>query len=56
MGGNDDFSTEMLEWRLGVAKAINYKGDIQSPPCEFYCRFKQKFFIVICFFPTPNLI
>jgi len=31
-GGNDDFSTEMLEWRLGVAHVINYKGDLKTPP------------------------
>ena len=22
----------MLEWRLGVSKVINYKGDLSSPP------------------------
>merc|ERR1711990_988077 len=27
LGGHDHFSTEMLEWRLGVSKVINYKGD-----------------------------
>jgi len=31
-GGNDDFSTEMLEWRLGVAQVISYKGDLKTPP------------------------
>jgi len=31
-GGTDDFSTEMLEWRLGVANVINYKGDLKTPP------------------------
>ena len=25
----------MLEWRLGVAKAINYRGDLSQPPCKF---------------------
>ena len=32
LGGHDEFSTEMLEWRLGVSKAINYRGDINQPP------------------------
>ena len=32
LGGHDNFSTEMLEWRLGVSKAINYRGDISQPP------------------------
>ena len=32
VGGVDDFSTEMLEWRLGVADIINYKGDKKNPP------------------------
>jgi len=31
-GGTDDFSTEMLEWRLGVAQVINYKGDLKTAP------------------------
>lgn len=32
VGGIDDFSTEMLEWRLGKAEIINYKGDKKTPP------------------------
>merc|ERR1739848_699750 len=32
VGGTDDFSTEMLEWRLGLAGVINYKGDLKTPP------------------------
>ena len=32
LGGHDEFSTEMLEWRLGVSKAINYRGDVNQPP------------------------
>merc|ERR1711981_165181 len=31
-GGTDDFSTEMLEWRLGAASVISYKGDLKTPP------------------------
>jgi len=31
-GGTDDFSTEMLEWRLGTAGIITYKGDLKTPP------------------------
>ena len=36
LGGHDDFSTEMMEWRLGVAGAINYKGDKSAPPGSFF--------------------
>ena len=32
LGGVDDFKTEMLEWRLGCADAINYSGNILEPP------------------------
>nr|CDS33041.1 thioredoxin domain containing protein 9 [Hymenolepis microstoma] len=32
LGGHDDFSTEMLEWRLGVAGVIEYSGDLSQPP------------------------
>ncbi|KAH3839976.1 thioredoxin domain-containing protein 9-like [Dreissena polymorpha] len=32
LGGADEFPTEMLEWRLGRAQAINYQGDLLNPP------------------------
>jgi len=32
VGGVDDFSTDMLEWRLGLADIITYKGDLKNPP------------------------
>ena len=32
LGGVDDFSTEMLEWRLGCAGVINYSGNLLEPP------------------------
>uniref|UniRef100_H2YW68 Thioredoxin domain-containing protein 9 n=1 Tax=Ciona savignyi TaxID=51511 RepID=H2YW68_CIOSA len=32
MGNCDDFSTEMLEWRLGCSEMIRYKGDLATPP------------------------
>lgn len=32
LGNHDEFSTEVLEWRLGRAGAIDYKGDLTSPP------------------------
>jgi len=34
LGNTDDFSTEMLEWRLAHAEVINYKGDLNTPPDE----------------------
>ncbi|CAH8561939.1 unnamed protein product [Schistosoma turkestanicum] len=32
LGGHDEFSTAMLEWRLAVAKVIKYSGDLTIPP------------------------
>ena len=32
LGGHDEFPTEMLEWRLGCAGAINYSGNLLEPP------------------------
>ncbi|KAG9271339.1 thioredoxin domain-containing protein 9 [Astyanax mexicanus] len=32
LGNTDEFSTEMLEWRLGCSDIINYSGNIMEPP------------------------
>ncbi|XP_075870768.1 thioredoxin domain-containing protein 9 [Nelusetta ayraudi] len=32
LGNTDEFSTEMLEWRLGCANIINYSGNLMEPP------------------------
>ena len=32
LGGKDDFSTEMMEWRIAKADVINYNGDLLTPP------------------------
>ena len=32
LGNCDDFSTAMLEWRLGISGVIKYEGDITQPP------------------------
>ncbi|XP_019956305.1 thioredoxin domain-containing protein 9 [Paralichthys olivaceus] len=32
LGNTDEFSTEMLEWRLGCAGVINYSGNLMEPP------------------------
>lgn len=34
LGNHDEFSTEILEWRLGRGGVIEYKGDLSSPPDE----------------------
>ncbi|CAF0775300.1 unnamed protein product [Adineta ricciae] len=34
LGNHDEFSTEVLEWRLGKGGVIEYKGDLTSPPDE----------------------
>lgn len=32
LGGQDEFSTEMLEWRIAQSGAINYNGDLSVRP------------------------
>ena len=32
LGGSDDFSTELLEWRLGCGGAVDYSGNLLEPP------------------------
>ena len=32
LGNHDEFSTDILEWRLGKGGVIDYKGDLTSPP------------------------
>jgi hypothetical protein len=32
LGGSDDFSTDLLEWRLGCGGAIDYSGNLLEPP------------------------
>nr|CAB3267398.1 thioredoxin domain-containing protein 9-like [Phallusia mammillata] len=32
LGNCDDFTTEMLEWRLGKSEIIQYSGDLSAPP------------------------
>ncbi|XP_026000908.1 thioredoxin domain-containing protein 9 [Astatotilapia calliptera] len=32
LGNTDEFTTEMLEWRLGCADVINYSGNLREPP------------------------
>lgn len=32
LGNHDEFSTEMMEWRLAQSKVINYSGDLTTPP------------------------
>ncbi|XP_030642591.1 thioredoxin domain-containing protein 9 [Chanos chanos] len=32
LGNTDDFTTEMLEWRLGCSDIINYSGNLLEPP------------------------
>jgi len=34
VGNKDDFSTEMLEWRIAQQKVIHYSGDLMTPPSE----------------------
>lgn len=34
LGNCDDFSTEMLQWRLAHSGAIKYDGDLLNPPLK----------------------
>jgi len=34
LGNRDDFSTDMLEWRIAQSGAIEYNGDLLTPPDE----------------------
>uniref|UniRef100_A0AAV2K1L9 Thioredoxin domain-containing protein 9 n=1 Tax=Knipowitschia caucasica TaxID=637954 RepID=A0AAV2K1L9_KNICA len=34
LGNTDEFSTELLEWRLGCADVINYSGNLMEPPTQ----------------------
>ncbi|GAB6020298.1 Thioredoxin domain-containing protein 9 [Chamberlinius hualienensis] len=34
LGGHDEFSTEMLEWRIAKSGVIDYSGDLLVPPQE----------------------
>lgn len=43
LGNTDDFSTEMLEWRLAHGEVINYKGDLDTPPDQADKKKKTNF-------------
>lgn len=45
LGGTDEFSTEMLEWRLARSGVINYDEDLVSPPDAAVSSVKAKPFI-----------
>jgi len=45
LGNVDDFTTEMLEWRLAQSDVIEYKGDKSTPP-EANAGPKKPFFSV----------
>lgn len=32
LGNCDDFSTELMEWRIAQSGAIDYSGDLLTPP------------------------
>lgn len=44
LGNCDDFSTEILEWRLAQSGVINYSGDLLHPPDKLRASDKQSFF------------
>lgn len=34
LGNTDDFSTDVLEWRIAQAAVIEYSGDLLVPPSQ----------------------
>jgi len=42
LGNTDEFSTDMLEWRLARSDIINYSGDLMTPPDANNCASKKK--------------
>ncbi|XP_013779565.1 thioredoxin domain-containing protein 9-like [Limulus polyphemus] len=42
LGGHDEFSTEMLEWRIARAEVIIYNGDLTTPPNSLNSAKKNK--------------
>jgi len=43
LGNTDEFSTEMLEWRLAHGEVINYSGDLNTPPDQAARKQKTNF-------------
>jgi len=43
LGNTDDFSTEMLEWRIAQADVIKYNGDLMVPPDQAKKGIQDKF-------------
>jgi len=43
LGNTDEFSTEMLEWRLAQSEVINYSGDLLTPPDQQLKKKKTNF-------------
>jgi len=43
LGNTDEFTTEMLEWRLAHAEVINYSGDLNTPPDQAERKKKTNF-------------
>merc|ERR1719266_2188055 len=43
LGNTDEFTTEMLEWRLAHAEVLNYSGDLNTPPDQAERKKKTNF-------------
>jgi len=43
LGNTDEFTTEMLEWRLAHAEVLNYSGDLNTPPDQAEKKKKTNF-------------
>lgn len=43
LGNTDEFTTEMLEWRIAHGQVINYSGDLNTPPDQAAKKQKTNF-------------
>jgi hypothetical protein len=43
LGNTDEFTTEMMEWRLAHGEVINYSGDLNTPPDQAAKKQKTNF-------------
>jgi hypothetical protein len=46
LGNHDEFSTEMLEWRIATSNVIEYSGDLMTPPDSKEAKTKKKTTII----------
>lgn len=46
LGNRDDFTTEVLEWRIAQNGIINYEGDLGAPPDQQVIRKSRSKYLI----------